>query len=226
MIDSVVNDLPASIARAGDAAASAAAGDTLGRQDFLLLLTTQLQNQNPLDPVQNEAFVAQLAQFSTLEATVSMSESLNKLVESMNVDRLLAGASLVGQRVAAPGGQATLLEGQALEGTVSLPSGADNLQIDVYTPAGELVRTMTLGPQLAGAAGFSWNGMNQAGAVMAAGPYRVEATAFSGGQSAKVAVTTSARVKAVSVDAGTQSLMLELDGGKKVGMADVSRIGG
>ena len=51
--------------------------DEMGEREFLMLFTTQLQNQNPLDPMENEAFVAQLAQFSQLEATTSMSENIN-----------------------------------------------------------------------------------------------------------------------------------------------------
>ena len=64
-------------------------GEDLDRNAFLRLFTTQLQNQNPLDPMKNEQFVAQLAQFSTLEATYSMSDSLGKFVESQQTERML-----------------------------------------------------------------------------------------------------------------------------------------
>ena len=67
----------------------------MGQREFLLLFTTQLQNQNPLDPMDNEAFVAQLAQFSQLEATVSMSDSIESMVDTFKGDRMLNGASLV-----------------------------------------------------------------------------------------------------------------------------------
>ena len=70
----------------------------MGQKEFLLLFTTQLQNQNPLDPMKNEEFVAQLAQFSQLEATTSMSESLNGLVGSLQKERMLTGASLIGKK--------------------------------------------------------------------------------------------------------------------------------
>ena len=56
--------------------------EEMGQREFLLLFTTQLQNQNPLDPMDNEAFVAQLAQFSQLEATVSMSDSIESMVDT------------------------------------------------------------------------------------------------------------------------------------------------
>lgn len=224
MIDSVVNDLPAGIARLESSKATQPA-EVLGRQDFLRLLTTQLQNQNPLEPIQNEAFVAQLAQFSTLEATVSMSDSLARLTESMNIDRVLGGASIVGKSVAAPGGQATLSAGSPLEGTVSLPAGADNLQVGVYSPAGVLVRTLTLGSQLPGDVRFSWDGVSDAGEQMAPGAYRLAAVAMTAGQAETVAVTTFARVKAVSLDPLTQSMRFELDSGRTVGLSEVTKVG-
>jgi flagellar basal-body rod modification protein FlgD len=67
----------------------------MGQSDFLTLFTTQLKNQNPLDPVKNEAFVAQLAQFSQLEATTAMKTSMETMVKSLDGDKMLAGAALI-----------------------------------------------------------------------------------------------------------------------------------
>jgi len=91
-----------SITRASDVAAAklapSKAASSMGQQDFLKLFTTQLQNQNPLDPTKNEAFVAQLAQFSQLEATTNMATQLTSFVSSQSGDRMLAGASLIGKK--------------------------------------------------------------------------------------------------------------------------------
>jgi len=73
-------------------------GGAMGQSAFLTLFTTQLQNQNPLDPMNNEAFVSQLAQFSQLEATTKMSDSLGTLVSSMTTDRMTTAASLIGKK--------------------------------------------------------------------------------------------------------------------------------
>jgi len=72
--------------------------DEMSQQAFLTLFTTQLQNQNPLDPVKNEAFVAQLAQFSQLEATTKMADSLEMMSTTMQGDRLMTGAALIGKK--------------------------------------------------------------------------------------------------------------------------------
>ncbi|MEY3489568.1 MAG: Basal-body rod modification protein FlgD, partial [Pseudomonadota bacterium] len=103
----------------------------MGQNQFLTLFTTQLKNQNPLDPMKNEAFVAQLAQFSQLEATTAMKNSLDSMVSSMKSDRMLAGSSLIGRKVAVPDGPATLLSGQPVTGSVDLPTGADGVKFEV-----------------------------------------------------------------------------------------------
>ena len=221
---SSIEDLPPSIARFEDVSRTRSPSDQLGRQDFLLLLTTQLQNQNPLEPVQNEAFVAQLAQFSQLEATLTMSESIRKMVESTAAERVLNGASLVGRQVAAPGGQASLVAGRPLSGSVSLPTGAESLTINIYSAEGELVRSLLLGRQSPGEASFSWDGFREDGNPAAAGGYRVEAIAGEGGQNARLPVVTTALVTAVRIDAARESMMLELEGGRLVSLADVQRI--
>ena len=73
--------------------------DELGRDAFLTLLTTQLTNQSPLDPMDNEAFVAQLAQFSSVEGIKGMQESLEDMVSGMRQDQMMSGANLVGKKV-------------------------------------------------------------------------------------------------------------------------------
>ena len=85
--------IPAGISRYEDVAnAPRVINDEMGQQQFLTLFTTQLKNQNPLDPVKNEAFVAQLAQFSQLEASLAMKTSMDDLVKTMSGERMLAGA--------------------------------------------------------------------------------------------------------------------------------------
>jgi len=141
--------------------------ETMGRQDFLKLFTTQLQNQNPLDPMKNEEFVAQLAQFSQLEATTNMSESLKTLVDSMKGDRMIAGASLIGRKVAAPDVPAVLTKGAPVQAMIDLPSGADAVKITVTDGLGRAVRTETLGKQGVGAMTYTWDGLDGNGKALA-----------------------------------------------------------
>jgi flagellar basal-body rod modification protein FlgD len=81
--------------------------ESLGRDAFLTLFTTQLKNQNPLDPLENEAFVAQLAQFSSLEAMKGMQSSLEDVSSNLRNEQFLVGASLLGKSVSLESGLVT-----------------------------------------------------------------------------------------------------------------------
>jgi flagellar basal-body rod modification protein FlgD len=98
------SSVPSSIkttAQAANVALTAKTGQSgMGQKDFLTLFTTQLKNQDPLDPVKNEAFVAQLAQFSQLEATTGMATSLDNFVSSQAGQQITASANLIGKKVA------------------------------------------------------------------------------------------------------------------------------
>jgi len=198
----------------------------MGQNQFLTLFTTQLKNQNPLDPMKNEAFVAQLAQFSQLEATTAMKNSLDIMVSSMKSDRMLAGSSLIGRKVAVPDGPATLLGGQPVTGSVDLPTGADGVKFEVYNDKGQLVRSQILGAQTTGTMNLSWDGLDDNGQAMADGNYRFKVTASSNGVTSTPTVNTLSTVRSVS-SAGTadDAWLLGVDGGKTISLSDVKRIG-
>ena len=72
--------------------------DQLDRNAFLLLFTTQLKNQNPLDPMENEAFVSQLAQFSSLEAMTAMRNSIEEMANNSRTEKFITGSTLLGKK--------------------------------------------------------------------------------------------------------------------------------
>ena len=112
--------------------------EMLGRDDFLRLFTAQLKNQNPLDPMKNEAFVAQLAEFSSVEGIKGMQSSLETLVANVRQESLLTGATLVGKRVAVSGGFGQGGGGRPTETLVNLADGAEALTMSVYDTEGTL----------------------------------------------------------------------------------------
>lgn len=197
----------------------------MGQTEFLTLFTTQLKNQDPTDPVKNEAFVAQLAQFSQLEATTSMKTSMNSLVSSMSNDRMLGAASLMGKQVAVPDGPVLVTDTTVAQGIINVPAGADGIQLQVFDSSGVLVRSQILGSQPPGDVTLTWDGMTDGGAAAANGTYRYVATVNSKGQMSKPTVNTYSTVTAVK-SAGTSdgTMLLEVAGGKTVNLADVKRI--
>ena len=198
---------------------------SMGQTEFLTLFTTQLKNQDPTDPVKNEAFVAQLAQFSQLEATTSMKDSMNGMVSSMSNDRMLGAASLMGKQVAVPDGPVMVTDTTVSQGTINLPTGADGIQLQVFNSNGILVRSQIMGAQQPGDVTLSWDGMTDGGQAAANGVYRYVATVNSQGVMSKPTVNTYATVTGVT-SAGTAdgAMLLEVGNGKTVALSSVKRI--
>lgn len=199
--------------------------EDMGKQEFLTLFTAQLQNQNPLEPVKNEAFVAQLAQFSQLEALTNMQTSLDTFVTSMSGERMLGSASLIGKKVAVTDTPTQLAAGGAIDASIDLPSGANGIQVSVFDSQGRLVRELTAGPQLPGTTPFTWDGKDTAGNNAPSGLYSMSATAVVNGQTATVPVSTLSTVKAISSNPSDGSVSVEVDGGKTMLLTDVKRVG-
>ena len=206
-------------------AAMTAKSSSMGQTDFLTLFTTQLKNQDPLDPVKNEAFVAQLAQFSQLEATTNMSTTLKNFVDSQEGQNIVTGASLIGKTMSVPDAPAVLSGGKPIKGTISLPNGADGVKIQVLNDKGVLVATNILGSQRIGDMSFSWNGADDQGAPLPDGTYRFVASAVSQGLTSQPPVSTAAMITGVSQDA-YKTTLLQIQGGKTIKLSDVSTIGG
>jgi flagellar basal-body rod modification protein FlgD len=195
------------------------------QQDFLKLFTTQLQNQNPLDPTKNEAFVAQLAQFSQLEATTNMASQLTSFVSSMTGDRMLNGAALIGKKVAVDGAPVVMSGGQPVQGVIALPAGAEGMRLEIFDSQGTLVRQQIAGAQTPGEVTLTWDGLDAVGTKVADGTYSFKATITSGGVTSNPAVKTLATVRSVSQVDAASPLMLQVDGGLTVALSDVKRIG-
>ncbi len=199
--------------------------EEMGQREFLLLFTTQLQNQNPLDPMENEAFVAQLAQFSQLEATTSMGEQMTELVGALKGERLLAGAGLIGKSVAVPGGPAVLKEGASISGVISVPSGAGGINLSVYDRSGVLVKTQEYGRKAPGDVTVSWDGTNMLGERMPDGSYTIVATVNDmSGNITKVPISTPDVVRSVTYSPDANDLLLETASGGSVYLSQVKQI--
>jgi flagellar basal-body rod modification protein FlgD len=182
---------------------TAKASSGMGQKDFLTLFTTQLKCQDPLDPVKNEAFVAQLAQFSQLEATTTMAETLKTFVDSMSGERMMSSTNMIGKTVAVPNAAAVFAAGKPVQGLIPLPQGASGVQLQVTNDKGQ----------------------DDAGNTVPDGNYFITATAVVQGQNTTPTVSILSTVTGVNQTAD-KTIMLEVAGGKSVKLTDVQRIGG
>jgi flagellar basal-body rod modification protein FlgD len=211
-------------AGAANEALAAKESSSMGQKDFLTLFTTQLKCQDPLDPVKNEAFVAQLAQFSQLEATTSMDQTLKTYVESMAGERMMSSTNMIGKTVAVADAPAIIAGDKTAQGFVSLPNGAEGMKLQVYNDRGQLVATQIMGAQKMGDMPWTWDGSDDAGNKVADGNYFFKATVISQGKTTTPSVNVLSTVTGVN-QAIDKSIMLEVAGGKSVKLTDVQRIG-
>ena len=205
--------------------ATALAEQELGRDAFLKLLTTQLTNQSPLDPMDNEAFVAQLAQFSSVEGIKGMQASLENMVSGMRQEQMVSGANLVGKKVVIEGGSFIGGNNENSIGSVNLSGNAESLSFNVYdSKTGELVYSETKRNVVAGATSLSWDGKSSDGSVLPYGAYTMTATAQIDGETTPLQVTTTAEVRSVKWNPQLQQLALEIGDGIYIPLAAVERI--
>lgn len=133
------------------------AKQTLGQQDFLKLMTTQLQNQDPFAPMENGDFIAQMAQFSTVSGIKEVNDTLGSLTGEYEKARVATAASLLGHSVLIPGNIVRPDANGEIHGVLDLPQASSFTTLNFTDPvSGELVHTQTLGALPSGLNGFSW----------------------------------------------------------------------
>jgi flagellar basal-body rod modification protein FlgD len=177
MVDSVsnTNSTTASIDRSRTTIAN-------NFDQFLSLLTTQLKNQSPLDPMDANQFTQQLVQFSGVEQQLKTNELLNSLLVSNKVNTATSAAAFIGQKVTADSA-ATPLKNGAAEWQLEFPRGTSDAKIEIKDKNGALVYSTKRTFQ-AGAQSFTWDGTTSTGAKAADGEYviSVKAADTAGGQ--------------------------------------------
>ena len=198
--------------------------DMLGRDAFLQLFTAQLKNQNPLDPMENEAFVAQLAQFSSVEGIKGMQASLETMVGNLREQSLLSGSQLVGKRVAVAGGFGQGGGSRPTETLVSVQEGADLLTMSVYNKEGELVFRQNVGELEPGEHRFAWSGQDSDGNQLPVETYQITASAIVDGRMQIAPVSILETVSSVSWNPSIQQLDLQLLVRDTVSLAEIQTI--
>lgn len=203
-----------------------AKGDELGKNEFLQLLVAQLNNQDPLAPQENGEFIAQLAQFSTVEGIEKMNSSIDAMASSFQSSQALQASSMVGRTVVFPSDRAMVDPAEGFTGQFVLPQPSQMVLVSVYDEAGSMVATINLGAQETGIRDFAWDGQDASGNPLPAGKYRFEAQASINGETTQLATLLPANVDSVSLGVGHGGeMVLNLAGLGSIGLSDVFTIG-
>jgi flagellar basal-body rod modification protein FlgD len=205
------------------AAPSTGNKNALGQDAFMKLLVTQLKNQNPLDPQDNTAFVAQLAQFSSLEGIQSLNSTVTGLAGGLQSSQALQASALVGRTVSVESTKANYVAGSGVFGSIELPNSTSNLQLNIYDSNDKLVFSKALGAQQSGDLPFGWDGTATDGTKLASGTYRFEAKANDDGKATTLTTYLGANVNSVTIGAN-QAVILNVDGVGQVASSDVKEI--
>ena len=182
--------------------------------DFLQLITTQLQDQNPLQPTDPTQFLSQLEQMSEVSSMQGMQTSLTDLQTSLQSTQMANGAALIGQTVLTPTTTATLdSSGGTLTGAVNPPSGAKSVTVTVTNSTGSLINTVQVAPAASGLTNFTWNGTTSSGAAAPAGQYTIAATSSDGATNTTLTPLVAAKVTSVTLDSSTSTLDVTTENG-------------
>ena len=199
--------------------ATNAANDPGSQDRFLKLLVTQLQNQDPLSPMDNAQLTSQIAQINTVTGIATLNTSVQSLSSQFLQMQSLQGASLVGKDVIVPGNKLDIdTTTSVAQGGFELASTADAVKVEVLSPAGRVLDTMNLGAQSSGMHSFDW----PAGTYDNSSNLTFRVTASSGSNTLTTTALMRDKVNAVSTSG--DALMLELERAGSVAYSTVKAI--
>ena len=196
----------------------------LDQDDFLMLMTTQLKNQDPLKPADNAEFMSQLAQFGAVEGIAGLKTEIQNLAGSLVSNQTFQAAGMLGREVLIPATQGVLGQDGVIEGAVELSNAVSSLDIGIYDLGGQLVRNVSLGSQSPGMVAFDWDGLTTDGEVVPPGRYEIRAEAVSGGINEAYEVLIADKVQSVSLPAAGKALTMELAGLGTVNFSEIRQI--
>jgi len=154
------------------------AGSILGKDDFLRLLVIQLRNQDPLSPVDQNEFISQTAQFTSLEELQNIRKALEAQQTASDIAGLAQAAGFVGRQIQASTASVNFNGSSALSLPFTLGSDAADVQVEIMNSAGQVVRTIHTGARSAGSNSAVWDGKSGSGSPLSPGVYSYRVTAF------------------------------------------------
>jgi flagellar basal-body rod modification protein FlgD len=209
-----------SLAASTGTSASSSTTDTASMQDrFLKLLVAQINNQDPLSPMDNAQMTSQMAQINTVSGIQQVNQTLTSMAAQFTAMQVLQGTSMVGHNVLTAG--STLVPDPSTgiaAGAFDLTGAADAVKVEILAPSGQVLDTVNMGALPQGRQAFQWNTASYQGT----GSPSFRVTATSGKQA--VATTSLVSEQVVSVGAVNGAMSIQLQSGRSVGYTDIAAI--
>ncbi len=199
-------------------------GSDLGQEEYLKLMITQFQNQDPFKPMENGDFLGQIAQFGTVSGISELKDSFSAVASSISSDQTLQASGLIGRTVLADVNTGRLENQDGISGAVEVPIPTGSVTVQVRDSAGQVVRRMDIGQHSGGLANFTWDGVTDDGAAAPVGSYTFEAQISTSSGPEAVGVLIAAEVDSVSMSPSTGSLNLNFSNMDSLGLHQVRQI--
>jgi flagellar basal-body rod modification protein FlgD len=199
--------------------------NALGQDSFLKLLTEQMKNQDPFDPVKNEDMVAQMATFSNVAGISEMNKTLKSVAAQLGTANAAQAISYVGKTVLIEGDTAFPNTDGTLNAVLPLEEGAEDVQVQISDSAGNLLRTLNYGAQGKGEVAIDWDGKTDDGGAAPAGPYKITSSVLRNGTRVASTVNVWAPVTSVSLGSDGSPPMLNLAGLGQKPLSAVRQVG-
>lgn len=189
-------------------------------ETFLQLLLTQLQNQNPLEPLDTNQFTQQLVQFSSVEQAVKTNKNLENLALLSAANTLTSAVGYIGKEVTAAGNASELANGSA-KWSYQIENGSGTGVFTVRDSSGNAVFSTT-SPISQGSGTFSWDGRKSDGTIAPNGAYTLSIAAVDGlGGSLKVSTSFSGKVEGVDMSGSEPVLLVN---GRRIKLTEINLI--
>ncbi len=203
-------------------ASATTASNSLDKNAFLKLLTTQLQNQDPLNPTDSTEFTAQLAQFSSLEQLSNINSTLDTLQLYQASNNNAQAVGLIGKDIVANGHSIEMTSGQPVNCDYELPAAAKSVVVTIYDATGNFVRDYDQTALAAGKQSLTWDGRDRNGNPVADGAYTFEVQAVDAtGANLQATTFSKGTVTGVTFENGTTYLVAD---GTKTAIGDVIQV--
>lgn len=196
----------------------------LGQEDFLRLMTTQMNNQDPMKPMQNGDFLGQMAQFSAVTGLKEIKDSFNTLAASMKSAQALQASGMVGREVLIPAETLKYSGQQKMEGAVEVPPGNHDVKVIITDASGSVVKELELQAGKDGLVTFAWDAIRQDGNKVDNGTYYFNAVSSVDGESTSLKTYLLDSVKSVSLGRAGEGVSLNLASSGRASMADVAEV--